>query len=163
MATTSGRPPIFVDTNVLIRANVQSAPKHGEALAALKHLRNQETVLWISRQVLREFMASVTREQTFMKPLAAPLVDERIKYFEARFNVAEDGALVTKKLCEFLLTIPIGGKQIHDANIVATMVVHGLNQLFSLNPIDFERFSAHISVLTLPDVLPDAGKSDQET
>ncbi|QXD23513.1 hypothetical protein F7C95_16535 [Opitutia bacterium ISCC 51] len=33
------------------------------------------------------------------------------------------------------------GKRIHDANIVATMRTHGLQQIATLNPADFRIFS----------------------
>jgi len=45
--------------------------------------------------------------------------------------------------------ITIGGKQVHDANIVATMLVYGIPQLLTHNPSDFARFSGLISVLPL--------------
>ncbi len=45
--------------------------------------------------------------------------------------------------------IPIGGRQIHDANIVATMLAHGIPRLLTNNPGDFQRFAAHITVIPL--------------
>ena len=45
--------------------------------------------------------------------------------------------------------IPSGGKQVHDANIVATMLVYGIPQLFTHNTSDFARFSGLITVLPL--------------
>lgn len=35
-------------------------------------------------------------------------------------SIAEDGPLVTERLFELLGRIPTGGRQIHEANIVAT-------------------------------------------
>ena len=43
-------------------------------------------------------------------------------------------------------TITIGGKQVHDANIVATMQAHGLRRLLTHNTADFARFGALIQV-----------------
>jgi predicted nucleic acid-binding protein len=45
--------------------------------------------------------------------------------------------------------IAVGGKQVHDANIVATMQAHGIRQLLTGNVADFNRFSALIRVLPL--------------
>jgi predicted nucleic acid-binding protein len=50
-------------------------------------------------------------------------------------------------------TTPLGGKQVHDANIAATMVVYNIHRLFTLNVADFARFSKLITVLTLEDIL----------
>jgi predicted nucleic acid-binding protein len=43
----------------------------------------------------------------------------------------------------------IAGKQVHDANIVATMLVHGITQLLTQNIADFSRFSSLITVMPL--------------
>jgi predicted nucleic acid-binding protein len=47
--------------------------------------------------------------------------------------------------------IPSGGKQVHDANIVATMLVYGIPKLLTHNTTDFARFSELITVLPLQD------------
>ncbi len=60
--------PLFVDTNVLIYANVAMAPFHGAALKSLQDAYQTGRPLWISRQVLREFIAARTRPQTFAEP-----------------------------------------------------------------------------------------------
>ena len=44
---------------------------------------------------------------------------------------------------------PIGGAQVHDANIVATMQVYEIGQLLTNNGADFARFSEAIAVLPL--------------
>ena len=57
--------------------------------------------------------------------------------------------MVTAKLLDLLLQFPSGGKQVHDANIVATMLVHGVPKLLTHNTADFARFSSVIEVLPL--------------
>lgn len=44
MATTSVR-TVFLDTNILLRANVAEAPLHAEALAAIRALRARGDVI----------------------------------------------------------------------------------------------------------------------
>jgi hypothetical protein len=46
-------------------------------------------------------------------------------------------------------SVSVGGKQIHDANIVATMLAHGLRRLLTHNVKDFQRDSAWIDILPL--------------
>jgi hypothetical protein len=46
-----------------------------------------------------------------------------------------------------LLAIPTQGKQVHDANIVATMLAYGIGTLFTLNIEDMKRFSGRIQLL----------------
>jgi predicted nucleic acid-binding protein len=77
------------------------------------------------------------------------MVVERVRFFQTQFRVAEDNAQVTEKLLSLMQQIAIGGKQVHDANIVATMQAYGIDQLLTHNVADFARFSAHITLLPL--------------
>ena len=141
-----GAEPLFVDTNVLVHANVAKAPCHGQALTALKTSHQAGHALWISRQVLREFAATTTRPQTFSKPSPPDVVIERIRYLEDRFHVADDSGAVTRHLVKLLGDFDIGGKQIHDANIVATMLAYDIRLLLTYNVDDFRRFGELITI-----------------
>ena len=44
---------------------------------------------------------------------------------------------------------PIGGKQIHDANIAATMLAHGERRLLTFNAKDFRRFGERIELVEI--------------
>jgi hypothetical protein len=41
------------------------------------------------------------------------------------FDVLEDRPVVAEQLLRPCRTIPVAGRQVHDANIVATMLAHG--------------------------------------
>src|SRR5436309_376299 len=118
MATTAAD-PVFVDTNVLVFANVASAPLHAAALAALAALHNAGVKVWLSRQILREYLATLTRPQTFAAPQPPAVLAAQVRTFQSLFHVAEDGPAVTAHLLNLLASFPTGGKQVHDANIVA--------------------------------------------
>ncbi len=141
--------PVFIDTNILVYANIKGFPLHQVALEAIQTLFDAEIELWISRQVLREFIVCVTRPQTYAKPQPIEIVIERIQGFQDRFQVADDTAQVTAKRLELLLQNSVGGKQIHDANIVATLLTIGVHRLLTHNTKDFERFSQFIQILPL--------------
>lgn len=142
---------IFIDTNVLIYANVAESPLHAVALSRLNDLHDNGTECWISRQVLREFLAVLSRPQAFRKPKPVSTIVKRVKYLEEHFLIAEDDAMVTKRLLDLISTIPMGGKQVHDANIVATMLANGITTLVTHNTSDFQRFSNFIKILPLQD------------
>jgi predicted nucleic acid-binding protein len=147
--TSGGAEPVFIDTNVLVYANVTTAPLHREALEAIRGREQAGVELWISRQVLREYLATLSRPQTFTAPLPSTMLTAQVRLFEARFRVAEEGAGVTANLLMLLEQIPVGGGQVHDANIVATMQVHGLPRLLTANAADFARFGHLIAVVPL--------------
>ncbi len=153
MATTNDK--IFCDTNTIIRLNVLETPEHQQVKAAFDQLVNNKAELWISRQVIREFCAVLTRPQTFMKPPTSAVVSARVKTFLPIFHIADENAQVADRLLTLMETIPVGGKQVHDANIAATMQAYSIKRLFTLNPTDFTRFSQFIDVMTLEDILQD--------
>lgn len=138
--------PLFIDTNVLIYANVAGAPFHEQALNGLKSAHRSERPLWISHQVLREFIAARTRPQTFTQPSTPEVVIERVRYLEERFRVADDTNAVTRELTKLLGDFKIGGKQVHDANIVATMLAYKIPCLLTHNVKDVERFGEMIRI-----------------
>lgn len=140
---------VFLDTNILVYANVSESSFHQAALQKIQNLYDTEIELWVSRQVLREFIVTLTRPQAFTNPRPITTVIERVRFFQTQFRVAEDSPEVTEKLLSLIEEIPIGGKQMHDANIVATMLVYEIPQLLTHNTGDFTRFSNLITVSPL--------------
>ena len=86
-------------------------------------------------------------EYSQIRPISTLI--ERVRFLENHFHVAEDGPRVMEKLLALLQQVSIGGKQIHDANIIATMQVCGIRQLLTHNTSDFVRFSAFMTVVPL--------------
>lgn len=144
---------VFCDTNVVIRLNVAETPEHRQVKAAVSNLLRDGNTLWVSRQVLREFCVVLTRPQTFPTPPVPADVVARARTLAGLFRVADETQAVTDRLLALMESIPMGGKQVHDANVIAVMQVYGIRHLFTLNPSDFERFSAQIHVLTLDSIL----------
>ncbi|VAX06576.1 hypothetical protein MNBD_GAMMA26-275 [hydrothermal vent metagenome] len=140
-----GDKPLFVDTNVLVYANVIETPFHEQALAAINTAHKAGRPIWISRQVVREYLVTLTRSQTF-KNLPKTSVLEQVDQFLERFQVADDTTAVTGQLIKLMEDFKIGGKQVHDANIVATMLAYEVPCLLTHNIKDFERFGEIIKI-----------------
>ena len=138
--------PTFVHSNGIVYFRRLFAAPHGRAAAALKRLEDAGAEVWISRQVLREYLVAVTRPQATAPafPITAAVAD--VRRFATAFQVAEDGPEVTEQLLDLLERHPTGGRQVHDANIVATMLVHGVRRLLTFNGADFKRFGGLITV-----------------
>ena len=96
--------------------------------------------------MLREYVAVLTRPQTYARPALMTAVVADVRSFERQFRVADDTGPVTAQLLQLLEDVSAGGKQIHDANIVATMLVHNIHTLFTANGADFARFLPRIVV-----------------
>jgi predicted nucleic acid-binding protein len=147
--TAEDHSPVFVDTNILVYANLALSPFHALATRRIAMLESQSIDLWISRQVLREYLAAMARPGTLTASIPPASLERDVRTFAQRFKLAEDGPRVTDRLLQLLLTIAMGGAQIHDANIVATMQAYGISRLLTHNTTDFARFAGSITVLPL--------------
>jgi predicted nucleic acid-binding protein len=63
--------------------------------------------------------------------------------------MADNLSAVTNHLLELVEHFNVKGKQIHDANIVATMLAYGIKRLLTFNTADFERYRSVIEILPL--------------
>jgi len=141
--------PVFVDTNVLVYAAIPAFPLHVDAKTRLTELEADGAPLWISRQTLREYLSALSRPSTYTPPIPMTSLLADVSALLSRFQVLEDGPAVTSALLTILAVVPCVGKQVYDANIVATMLAHGIPRLFTHNVGDFKRFSTLIEILPL--------------
>ncbi len=120
----------------------------GKSDKAVQQLFLEDAELWISWQVLREFIVQATHPRTFDAPLAIEEVVEAINAVSDLFHIADETFAVHQQLQELLINYPTRGKQVHDANIAATMLVYGIDTLLTLNIADFQRFSDQIKLVS---------------
>lgn len=57
--------PVFLDTNILVYASLIESPFHQATIEAIQSFYDAEVELWISRQIIREYLATLTRPQQF--------------------------------------------------------------------------------------------------
>ena len=131
---------MFIDTNVLIYARFPGTPYYDTARVSLERILRDDEPIRISRQILREYLSSITRPQIWSDPLTSEEALEEIDWLITQFEILEDGPAVTEWLIALLREVSVGGRQIHDANIVATMLAHGERRLLTFNTSDFRRY-----------------------
>lgn len=136
----------FVDTNVLLTATAPRRIGHAQAVALLE-AGFADRSLFLSGQVLREYLAVATRPPA-ANGLGLTLTEAlgNVNQFLERSNFLPEDEVVRDALLRLLAAVPSLGKQIHDANIAATMIAHGIRRLVTLNPGDFQRFVPSIEV-----------------
>jgi predicted nucleic acid-binding protein len=122
------------------------APLRERARAALA-VSVPDEPLSISRQVLREYLAVVTRQQTWGEALPFSVVLADTEIFCRRFRVLDEGPAVWDELRKLCSRFVFGGRQVHDANIVATMLAHAERRLLTFNESDFVRFDPVIEIV----------------
>jgi predicted nucleic acid-binding protein len=144
MATTAGN-RYFVDTNVLAYALISSAPQNFMAMRLLQRLDDEDAEIWISRQVLRELAVVLSRSSHKDQVTAS------LRGVATSFCIAEEHELVSEQLFLLLDQFQVSGKNIHDANIVATMLAYDIRHLLTYDTADFRRFAG---LIVAADTLP---------
>lgn len=141
---------VFLDTNVLLAATDEGRDEHTRALAILNDWPADGIALYASGQVLREYLCVATRE-IVDNGLGLTRADAvaNVVAFRDRLSSLDENGKVVDRLLELLENIDCRGKQAHDANVVATMLVHGVETLVTANEDDFKRFVEHIRITPL--------------
>ena len=138
---------ILIDTNVLIRGMSATMAQHHEAKTAIDHLQSRGWETAIVPQVLYEFWSVATR------PVEANGLgfDQKQAWTDLQWLrthhifYAENATLYP--LWETLIhSIPVSGKNAHDARLVAAMQLHHIEHILTFNVQDFRRYS-NIAVL----------------
>ena len=132
---------LFVDTNVLLTATDESRPRHREARHLLAEAGHNGFHLAASGQILREYLVVATRPPD-VNGLGLGVRDamNNLGEFLRRVHLYDETEGVSRRLRQLCLDHGLHGKRLHDANVVATMLTHGLRILVTRNAADFSPF-----------------------
>lgn len=129
-----------VDTNVLIYSTVSGNPWHQQAREWLTTLQSKGRSLCVTTQILREYMVVLTRGTVFEKSFSVDQVLAQIQTLLPSLTVLDEPLAAADLLRTLVQRYQVRGKNIHDANIVAVMLTHGVRRLATYNQADFRRF-----------------------
>jgi len=133
---------IAVDTNVLVGAIQTIDPQlRAAARRAVKSLYRQGEQLLCFPQNLVEFWNSSTRPVIgnglgFTPEQAARYVDR----FQTLFDLLPETSEIFPTWRKLVLDYKVSRIQVHDARIVAAMLVHQVDQILSFDVDDFNRY-----------------------
>ena len=151
MAPTAGD-ILFVDTNVLLTATDESRLQHQGAGRLLNESSRRGLHLAASGQILREYLVVATRPvDTNGLGLQVRNAAANVTEFLRCIHLYDETVEVARRLRQLGLAYGLRGKRLHDANIVATMSIHGIRTLVTQNPDDFAPFD-EIDLLTIADI-----------
>ena len=141
---------VMLDTNILLAASDENRAEHRDALAVLNDWAGERTDLCTSGQVLREYLTVATRPAA-KNGLGLTLSDAlvNVRAIRERTTLLAEDARVADRLLGLLADVECLGKQVHDANLVATMMVHDVGAVVTMNLEDFARFERHVSLIRL--------------
>jgi len=130
-----------LDSNILLRISKSDDPQHAAIGHALLALAGQGVRLCYTSQTLGEFWNASTRplgKNGF--GLSVPETDRLARVIERDFQFLPDSREVHGRCRSLLVAHNIQGVQVHDARLAASMYIHGVGQLLTINVWDFRRF-----------------------
>jgi len=131
----------LLDSNILLRMTKSDDPRYGAVSAALQVLVAHGTRLCFTSQTLGEFWNASTRpldQNGFGLSIAE--TDQTARVVERDFMFLPDNRAVHERWRQLLVAHSVKGVQVHDARLAASMYVHGVPQLLTINVRDFRRF-----------------------
>jgi predicted nucleic acid-binding protein len=141
---------VLLDTNVLLAATDEARTEHGDALEAINIWPASGLVLYSSGQILREYLAVATRPADLNGlGMSRPDAVSNVRALRTRLNLLAEDVKVSDRLLQLVDAVDCTGKQVHDANVVATMLVHGIDTIVTINVGDFARFEDRVRVFEL--------------
>lgn len=133
--------PYLVDTNILLRLLQRNDPDYSVVRKALETLWSRGEQLCYTSQNLVEFWNVCTRPVVNNGfGLTVFETDRRARLIEGRFRLLPDGDRIHAEWRRLVVAHSVMGVRVHDARLVAYMVVHGVGSLLTLNSQDFKRY-----------------------
>ncbi|MBE9183973.1 PIN domain-containing protein [Microcoleus sp. LEGE 07076] len=146
--------PFLVDTNILLRSIDTAHPMNHDAVNAVITLRDRGEQLYIVPQNLIEFWNVCTRPiQRNGLGRTATEAEAEINRLKQLFPLLLDTEAIYQEWERLVITYKVIGVNVHDARLVAAMLVHGLTHILTFNIADFARYS-QITAVNPPTVKP---------
>ena len=131
----------LLDTNIPLRMSKSDDAHHPAIRDALRILVAQGARLCFTSQILGEFWNASTRPRDQNGfGLSVTETDRIARAIERNFELLPDSPAVHDRRRQLLVTHEVKGVQVHDARLAATMYVHGVTQLPTVNVRDSQRF-----------------------
>jgi predicted nucleic acid-binding protein len=146
-------PAYLLDTNVLLRLYQPNSPEFSPIRRAVNSLHRANVALYYLSQNLVEFWNVSTRPVAQNGYGLSPAeTDEVARQIEKAFILLPDLEAIHHEWRRLVLVYAVSGTKVHDARIVAAMIVHGVRHILTLDGRDFERYT-EIEMVSPEDVL----------
>jgi predicted nucleic acid-binding protein len=146
-------PRCLVDTNILLRSALRSDPQHAVVNAALSRLNDRRTTLHFTHQNIAELWNVMTRPADRNGfGFTSEETETQIAALESELILLPEGEATYREWRRLVVRYRVSGVHVHDARLVATMHIHGVEHLLTLNTSDFVRFQDLITVIAPTDL-----------
>lgn len=135
---------VLLDTGILLRLLNRDDALHASARTAVRAVkgRGEQTVTCL--QNICEFWNVSTRPASARGGLGLSGVQaqSKLRVIERIVQVLPEPAGLYDRWRELILAHQVMGVQVHDARIVASMMLHGVQDIITFNSRDFSRYKS---------------------
>lgn len=132
---------VLLDTNILLRSGKSDDPHYLAIRAALVNLSRRGFQLCYTSQTMSEFWNASTRPRDRNGfGLSIAETDLIARDIEREYLFLPDGEAVHQRWRSIVVTHQVKGIQVYDARLAASMYVHNIGQLLTINVQDFKRY-----------------------
>lgn len=133
---------ILLDTNILVHATTRSSPRHAKAKGVCAQALSGEIGGCVALQNLCEWYGVVTDARRVSIPLSAEEATREMEGFLApsRLMLLTLSPGVSRRLPNLLRRAKSHGPHVFDVLLVATMLEHGVDTIYTENTSDFSLF-----------------------
>jgi predicted nucleic acid-binding protein len=138
---------LFLDTSLLVAATVAAHEGHVAARAYVRRARRRGSSFCISPQICRESLVVITRQPVEGLVYTLEAADHALTEWRGQCDVLSEGPDTVKQWIDLALRHKVQGKALHDCNIAAVMLTHGVERLATRNPADFKRYPIRVDAV----------------
>ena len=132
----------LADTNILLRFLLLNDPAYPRIRQAVRTLKTRGELIVTTPQNMAEFWNVCTRPITVRGGLGLKVEasEMRLRLLERHFPVLPDSPAIYEKWKALVVDHQVRGVNVHDARLVAAMMIHGVTHILTANVKDFQRY-----------------------
>ena len=149
----------LIDTGILLRLVDKQDPQHVLVQSAFETLGNRGDDLYITTQNIAELWNVATRPvaNNGLNLTPAAIAQSFQQAIEPFCTVITEIDTLPAEFRRLLLQYSVVGKQVHDARLVAMMLVWQIERVLTLNDRDFQRYQPEGITIVTPGLVDTTG------
>lgn len=132
----------LIDTNIILRLAQPEHPMYADAFNAIATLIRREESYYLTSQNLIEFWRTCTRPlDKNGLGMTITEAERELTQLESNFPILWDLRQIYPQWRRLVVIYSVMSVNVHDARLVAAMLVHGLTHVLTFNTSDFARYA----------------------
>lgn len=134
------------DTNIFLRLAEKNSAERPIILNAIRKIHQQNKIICYTPQILAEFWNVCTRPTSSRGGFGLSLeqTERKVNLIQKHFELLPDTPATFTEWRKLVSDYKVTGVQVHDTKLVASMNVHKVEYLVTLNEKDLKRFSINV-------------------